>query len=59
MFGGFTGRWLSLAWNSPGTASRIREMVFKEDMPGIRKAVFMAAKAAARGYLATKGVPLP
>jgi hypothetical protein len=36
-----------------------REMVFKEDMPGIRKAVFMAAKAAARGYLATKGVPLP
>jgi len=36
-----------------------RDMVFKEDMPSVRKAVFMAAKAAAKGYLVSKGVPLP
>ena len=36
-----------------------RQAVFPEESPGIRKALFMAAKAAAKGYLVSKGVPLP
>lgn len=36
-----------------------REAVYHERGPGLRRALFMAAKFAATGYLRSKGIPLP